>query len=399
MIPMQQNFDIEYLIGNSSIVEAMLQQPAFPIFSKIVCEFLQAVSQRLLKNAKAKVYPDVMTFAFWCRKSSVQQMAKAYDLSEVRLGRGIVFHIAPSNVAVNFAYSFVSALLAGNASIVRVPSKNFPQVELISDTIQEVLQKNFAALQDYVCMVRYGHEPAINDYFSSLCDMRVIWGGDRTIQEIRKSPLKPRAGEITFADRFSLAVIQADAYLAAENKERIAQDFYNDTYLTDQNACTSPRGVLWLGNNIEKAQDMFWRKLYRVVKERYVLHDVQAIDKLTRMFLLASGNVCRRIVSTDNLVVRVLLDKIEVYSAEYRGNSGFFMEYKICALSEMLPLCNEQCQTLSYFGIDKADMVRFLKECSPKGIDRIVTIGHTMDFALNWDGHDLIRQLSRKISV
>lgn len=42
--------------------------------------------------------------------------------------------------------------------------------------------------------------------------MRVIWGGDATIKEIRRAALLPRATEITFADRYSLAVIDADYY-------------------------------------------------------------------------------------------------------------------------------------------------------------------------------------------
>ena len=33
------------------------------------------------------------------------------------------------------------------------------------------------------------------------------------------------------------------------------------------------------------------------------------------------------------------------------------------------------------------------------GVDRIVPVGHTMDFALTWDGYDLIQTLSRKISA
>lgn len=394
---MQQNFDLEYLIGNSSLVEAMPQQPAFPIFSKIVCDFLQAVSQRLLKNAAVKAYPDVVTFAFWCRKASLQQMRKAYDLHEMRLGRGVVFHIAPSNVAVNFAYSFVAALLAGNASIVRVPSKNFIQVDLICEAIREELQEDFSGLQNFICMARYGHEPEINTYFSSFCDTRVIWGGDQTIREIRKSPLKPRANEITFADRFSLAMIQSEAYLAAEDKERIAQDFYNDTYLTDQNACTSPRLVIWLGNTVREAQAVFWKQLYEIVKNKYSLSDVCAVDKLTRLFLLGEQYDAEQIPMPDNRIVRVQLNSLDKYLMDFKGNSGFFLEYISDDLESLLTISSERCQTLSYYGIDKSKVVKMLLERGVHGIDRVVPIGRSMDFSLQWDGHDLIRELSRLI--
>lgn len=35
----------------------------------------------------------------------------------------------------------------------------------------------------------------------------------------------------------------------------------------------------------------------------------------------------------------------------------------------------------------------------PHGVDRVVPMGKSMDFNLVWDGYDLIRSLSRKISV
>lgn len=105
---------------------------------------------------------------------------------------------------------------------------------------------------------------------SSLCDVRVIWGGDATIKEIRRAALLPRATEITFADRYSLAVIDADYYLEYGEYERVAQDFYNDTYLSDQNACTSPRVIIWYGNNKEKAKEKFWDELETLVEKSII---------------------------------------------------------------------------------------------------------------------------------
>ena len=46
---------------------------------------------------------------------------------------------------------------------------------------------------------------------------------------------------------------QIISYLTIEDKCRVAEDFYDDTFLTDQNACTSPRIVVWIGSRIEEA--------------------------------------------------------------------------------------------------------------------------------------------------
>ncbi len=79
-----------------------------------------------MKDPRSRVYSDVITLGFWLRRASLNELKEKYgfDDGDVHLGRGVVFHIAPSNIPVNFAYSLVSGLLMGNANVVRVPSKN-----------------------------------------------------------------------------------------------------------------------------------------------------------------------------------------------------------------------------------------------------------------------------------
>ena len=49
---------------------------------------------------------------------------------------GLVFHITPSNIPTNFAYSLLFGLLTGNSNIIKVPTKIFPQIEIISSTLK-----------------------------------------------------------------------------------------------------------------------------------------------------------------------------------------------------------------------------------------------------------------------
>ena len=228
--------------GNPDTILNMPKVPSRKPFNEDIIEFLNALSKALMRMPEAKVYPDIMTLGFWLRKSSVLALKERFvkETGDIQIGIGTAFHIAPSNVPVNYAYSLAAGLLTGNANVVRVPSKDFPQITVINKAIKDTLEK-YESIRPYICLVRYGRFQKVNDLLSFLADIRIIWGGDHTIEELRKSPLKPRAGEITFADRYSLAVIDSDAYLAMEGKERIAEGFYNDTFLTDQNACTRDR--------------------------------------------------------------------------------------------------------------------------------------------------------------
>lgn len=397
MIPMQQNFkELQYVIGTPEIIEGMKSaRPLRPFDDKVV-SFLNDLSGELRKNRE---YPDVATFGFWCRKGALyQEKAKYDDLSE-RFGKGIVFHSTPSNVPVNFAFSFAAGLLAGNANIVRLPGKPFEQVGIISNAIRKLLETPHKDMAPYIAFVKFPPVKEIADAFSGLCNVRVIWGGDMTVAELRQSKIPARTTEITFADRHSIAVIDADAYLAAERKDTIVQNFYNDTYYTDQNACTSPRIIFWMGGKKNEAKADFWNRVHDLVKAKYSLAAVQAVGKLNAMYTVAANRSVHLEESEDMFITRLGVDEIDGHLMNYKYNSGFYFEKDIEDLSEIVDVCDVRCQTMTYYGFEKEVFERFLENSRPIGIDRIVPMGKSMDFALVWDGYDLIRQMSRRVTI
>ena len=133
VILMRQDFenkDIQVLCPGGMIWNEWGQyRPDVP-FSDVVIEYLSTLSSSLLRDRESRLYPDVVTFAFFCRKANLLAQKKKYVRDDnLRLGRGVLFHIAPSNVPINFGYSLVAGLLSGNYNIVRVSSKIFPQVD------------------------------------------------------------------------------------------------------------------------------------------------------------------------------------------------------------------------------------------------------------------------------
>lgn len=392
---------MEYLVGNKDILQNMGMVPALEPFSEDITEFLNAVSRKLLSDTEAKGYPDIVTLAFWMRKASVYELKERFfgqDSDCIRIGRGVAFHIAPSNVPVNFAYSLAAGLMCGNANVVRIPSKLFEQTDIIVRAVNAALCE-WPEMVPYIALVKYGHDKAVNDALSNIADVRVVWGGDQTIAELRESKLGPRATEITFADRYSLAVIDSNEYMKIDNKARVANDFYNDTYLSDQNACTSPRVVVWMGSEIENAKEIFWSELHVLVKKKYTIQGVQAVNKLTSAYMAAVlKNDIRKEPSEDNLIIRIKVHDISADLMELKDNSGYFFEYDCKDALELKDLCNDlRCQTLAYIG--KKETFMPLIRSGIKGIDRIVPVGKTMDFDLMWDGYDLFERLTRGITI
>ena len=395
--------NIQFLCGDKRIFDAdrKVIKP-FRLFEDIICCFLNDVSSQIMKQRECKQYPDIITFGFFCRKANIENLKKKYEgRLNNRIGRGLSFHIAPSNVPVNFAYSMVAALLSGNACIIRVSEKEFRQTEILCNIINEQLSTSYSKISEYISIIRYHHSDEINEYISGISDIRIIWGGDNTIRNIRKSPLPPRSVEIAFADRYSVAVINSEQYLKITDKRKIAADFYNDTYLYDQNACSSPRLIYWIGNfeETENAKKIFWDNLHDIVSEKYKMESVIAVDKYITSCSIAIDHDVHIIKSVDNVISRVQVDRLFKNIYDYRCAGGSFIEYNANDLDDLSEIVTEKYQTLAYIGMDKCALSEYIIGKRLVGIDRIVPVGKTSDFSLVWDGYDLIETMSRLINM
>lgn len=376
-----------------------------PPFDPRVTALLSDLSAMLLKDARAKAYPDVATFAFFCRRASLETLRAPYGDMPGRLGRGLVFHIAPGNVAMNFAYSLASALLAGNASVVKASSRDFEQTRIVCGALETLLGGAHAALRPYVNVIAYERErQEMTEVFSALCDARVIWGGDETIRRVREAPLPPRAFDVTFADRWSLLAVSAAAVGRMDSAElaAVAQGFYNDTYLYDQNACTTPRLIYWLGEGeaLTAAQARFWAAVHAYAAPRYSVEAVVAVDKRVALYqaALTLGGATLAPMP-DNLAVRIRLHTLLPDAVDFRCGGGCFLEYAAPTLQPLRALLTRKAQTLSVLGLDAAGVRREVLGWGVRGVDRIAAVGHTMDFSLVWDGYDLIETLSRRVGI
>ena len=393
---------IDFLVGEHTGLSQFAQVQPLEIFSQTVLSFWAQVSERLLSDRKIKQYPDVATFAFFCRKAHLYSMQKLYLDNGLRLGRGVIFHIAPSNVPVNFAYSLLAGMLSGNANVVRVSSKGFVQVNLICQAIRDVLEQDeFGVIRERLSVVRYPRDLEINQYLSSLADVRVIWGGDTTISEVRRAALSAKAYDICFADRYSFALFKAEAVMTHQDLQGLARSFYNDTYLFDQNACSAPRLVVWLGDakTVETAQQIFWTAVHEQLHD-YAIDAVAAIDKLTMLCTHSDDQAGIHLTPpTDNKLWRVTLDRLSSDLDEHRCAAGYFLEYATQDMMELSVAVNRKYQTLAYLGFEKAELDALMVKARFLGIDRVVPVGQTTDFNLTWDGHDLIYALSRACTV
>lgn len=291
MIHMRPDFNrIRFRVGDEDTLLNIPRVPALPVFSERVVSFLSDLSLSLLSDGAIREYKDIMGFAYWIRKASILRNKENISRVDRKMGRGVTFHIAPSNIPIQFALSMVHALLAGNSCVIRISDRDFPQVEILCGRIRKLLRDKHKGLAGYICVIGYGHDDDITAWLSSICDVRIIWGGDMTVQNIRKFPIPPRATELVFADRYSFAIIDSDELMKADIR-KVADRFWNDTFFVDQNACSSPRLVAWIGKRTEPAREKFWEALLQRVKSEYDITAITAVNKLSALTRLSMSKI------------------------------------------------------------------------------------------------------------
>lgn len=388
---------VEYLAGKEDLCTLPLAA-----YSQEAIAFLDSLSDALMNLPEARAYPDLIAAAFWCRRRNLLKRKEHCPEVLSRLGRGLAFHIAPSNIPMNFAFSWFFSLLAGNANLVRLPSKRYAQAAMFCAAVGRLLPK-YPEIEKRNAFVSY---PAGDDATARFCveaDARLIWGGDGTIAAIRRYPVKPRCVDLCFADRYSICILNGQAVLRTDERQRkrLAEGFYNDTYLMDQNACSSPRLILWI-NDSPQARRLFWDSVAAYAVCRYEVQGMTAIEKYTQV--CEDGIEGRTLQSVTrqngNLLYREELSELfEAGKALPRGRGGFFYEYRLRSLEEMSSLVDERYQTIVNFGVPAEDIRQLVLRNHLRGIDRIVPVGSAMDIDVIWDGYDIVRMLSRVIDL
>ena len=392
MIPMN---NVKYVLGSKDVLPSPL-----PVFDSEVCTFIAELSAEILKTPLSRAMPDLATLAFWGRKANIRKLKENFGDCEGRLGRGLCFHITPANIPMNFAFSYLFSLLAGNANIVRLPSKQFPQVDALCIILGSVIAR-YPEVKKRSAFVRYSRDNRITAAFSTQADARMLWGGDSTIAALKSIPSSPRCVDIAFADRYSVALLDGKAILetSTERMLQLAENFYNDTYLMDQNACSSPQIILWQ-NDDAAARKRFWDAVADYAEKQYALQDAVAVDKYTILCEEAVSNSnIKAAHRKGNLLYRVELEKLTQNISIHRGHGGFFYEYALKDWGELFAVVTEKFQTITYFGVSAEELRNAVVSARLRGIDRIVPVGRAMDIGVFWDGHDLIRELSRLIEV
>jgi hypothetical protein len=380
--------------------QLLLEKSTLEMFSDEAVTFLNDLSKSIRNDRSLNKFTDLKTFSFWCRAANVNKIKSSYTNRKNIVGRGIALHITPSNVAMNFAYSLAFGLLAGNLNIVRLPSKDFVQVELLINKINALLVKpEYEKIKGFISLIRYERSITISQKLSEIADVRLIWGSDETIKNFKLFATKPRCLDLTFSDRYSLALIDPEEIINLSDAELAAltERFFNDSYFMDQRGCSSPQSVIWTKPEFGAEKSRFWKSLINIVADKYDFNISVAADKfLTLSEAAGSADIDFRLLQSDFRVSRLQVtdfSKIETI----RCNFGIFVEGSLKHINEINSFISDRFQTITYYGLAREAIIDVLREGNHAGVDRIVPVGRAFDMGHIWDGFDIIAMSSRII--
>ena len=342
--------------------------PPLPFFSNESISFLNDLSNLLVKKEDIRKYPELMALGFWLRKgnlvSIMQDWKKKISKDEIVVARGVAFHVAPSNVDSIFLYSWALSLLSGNLNLIRVSRKKSIQLEILFQIIEKLF-KSHKAVADRNKIFSYEHNSTVSGYFSINSDLRIIWGGDETINLIKNIKSKPTTKDVTFSDKSSLAIISSKNYLSLNEsaKEKLAHSFYNDAYWFNQKACSSPGRVYFVGNQAAKASKIFWDYLSKELIKKGTLDDVS-------LSLKKMNSINQEIIDNDDLLPLIVgkynqptvLIQNSGLAINPTCGGGFFIERRLSNLNDLPKLLRNKDQTLSYFGFSREDLNKMCQD-------------------------------------
>lgn len=399
---------IEILLGPLDFESFFSERPKNAPFSDNLISFVGSFSHQILSAPALKSYPDLIALGFWMRPAHLHQLKSSFEQasapSRVRVPKGTVLHFAPSNVDTLFAYSLLISLLLGNRNIVRVSRKSNVVKNLIINQLATVLSRpQFKGLENDLIILSYSHDLKISTRLSDHCDCRIIWGGDQTVSSLSTIPLPPWATEIKFADKWSLAVFDAQKVedLCLTELKKLVNDFLNDSYWYGQQACSSPRIVVWHGSKliVDLAQERFWTLVDSQLQHfNHHLNESDLVNKFNTICQIASKSDCHIISGQNNLLIRLQLQNPASSILQNHCGSGLFYEYHTEKLDQLEKILNRQTQTITFFGI-AADQIKEVVMKKTQGVDRIVPCGQALNFDIHWDGYDLFEELTRGITL
>lgn len=377
-------------------------------FDPRLVDFVSKLGRDILTDKRIREFPELAVMANFFRKKNIEAQKKLYFQtieSVVQVPRGIVFHIAPSNVDSIFLYSGLISLLCGNINIIRVSSNATNLQRFVVSILDKLVKNDFSWISNRLLLVDYGYRNEVTSNLSKICNARVVWGGDETVRYIRNFELSPSAIEITFADKYSHFVVNADFCVTMSNTEHteLIRKFHLDTTWFGQQACASPKSIAWVGStsNIAACKRRFWNEYAKHLgQEAFEDNPSQKYERLVSSDLIFTTYNSKLATNLGEYPTRISFNKPpRISPSKWHSGNGLFIEVDVSTLDEYLSSLGPKDQTITYYGFEKEALAKSCEALPIGSVAKFNKVGSALDFSPIWDNVNLYQFFCRYIAI
>ncbi|WP_207611997.1 acyl-CoA reductase [Alteromonas sp. 5E99-2] len=362
--------------------------PCAEFMSEDSLSFFSDFSAFLLHQEKVKEEPVLVSLAFWLRSANLTQIAQKYTKNQHE-PLGSVFQIAPNNIDTLFFYSLTLGILTGNKVVVRLGNTASPIASLLIEQFIEYCAKSHYQAANRLALVSYPRNDDISGSLVAHADGIVVWGGDATVNHFKTLKTKNSCKNLYFPDRYSIALL---GEIAKSDIQKAAKGFITDVQSFSQQACASPRVVVWLPNVTTRTKQLFWS----VVNEHWgntQLTTAEQVDRQVYIQYLVMRGQTQALSSFDDFDV-IDVSHIQQQDIELHCGNYIFVQNHLSSLHDLNALLQPKLQGISYYSVSDEERLEVQSLAGGEHIRRWSLLGQSLQFSHVWDGVDMVSELS-----
>jgi len=327
-------------------------------------------------------------------KDVMDQVVDVGGYHATAVPKGLVGHWLAGNVPMLSLISVLQAMLTKNRSIVKLSSK---QEDWITPFLGELARSGDAGkrMADSVVVLSYpGEWQHANAILSSLCDVRIAWGGQEAVESIAALPAKPESATLVFGPRFSCSVIDPDCMISTDWVKMA-----RDTVLFRQLACSSPHALFIKSDyaQIETYSSML-AEAFRGLEQQAYYEPLEAGEAVkVHHYRTAAWIRGERILTSTGSQWTLHLHEAMESRLEGQGlrTLHIYPYREVTAIASVLPA---SIQTISH-KLPVDELNRLVAAVKHAGVSRLVPLGEAHVYDIPWDGMLVLDQLVRWIRV
>ena len=391
-------------------------------FAKLPVELIVQLLDSTARQMTTSEFRGIEGIAFlstWMRKrnlervlrqnlgTNVEALDKAIEVDkglQLRAApRGLVCHWVAGNVPTLAMFSWVMAILAKNASIVRVSRSSVQAVRTLFQAVERAHVEyqgqvyGGKTLLERTCVVHYPSDDAtLNEAMSLVADARVVWGGSEAVRAITQLPRLEHCEDVIFGPKFSLSVADVATLTNPAAREKLVHNLVRDVLIFDQGACSSPQ-VLYVEGSLDEISELvdmldaeFTAANRRTPKQQISETTAANIIRVRAEYGLSDEHLVRAPLDTSYSI----LLKQGVDLPDAIQSRTLFVRSVEDAL-DIVPLLSPKIQTIGVAISDDAKRMAFTEAAAVSGVSRCVPLGTMNFYDMPWDGMLPVSRLVR----